>query len=105
MLDTNKLCPDTLFFRDHELEDDAISDENIQSMSNDGASELQPSVSIPGDKYDAEIEEINALMPVVLKTLADSGTKESFLAFFRLVNSNSFPLDNIEYHPWIEILN
>ena len=54
----------------------------MPSMSNDGASKSQPSVSIPEDKYDTEIEEMNALMPVVLKTLEDSGTKESFLAFF-----------------------
>ena len=40
----------------------------------------------------------------VLKTLEESGTKKPFLDFCRLVHSNNFPLDNIAYLLWVEVL-
>lgn len=67
-------------------------------------SDTLQSVSISQTPLEREIQEMNAILPDVLQTLEESGTKESFLDFCRLVHSNKFPLDNIAYLLWIEVL-
>ena len=52
-----------------------------------------------------EIEELNNLVPKVLENLKTEGQVETYIAFNRLVAENSFPLTNIPYLLFLDIVN
>lgn len=113
---SNETCDDTfeafpLVFTEQESAD--VGEFKVSSRSLINVDPLEPvhqmsdtlqSVSISQTPHEQEIQEMNAILPDVLKALEESGTKKSFLDFCRLVHSNNFPLDNIAYLLWVEVL-
>ena len=62
-------------------------------------SDTLQSISISQTPLEQEIQEMNAILPDVLKTLEESGIKKFFQDFCRLVHSNNFA-----YLQWVEVL-
>ena len=56
------------------------------------------------DSESIEINDMIDLLPKVLKSLEDVGQKESFLKFMGLIASGTFPLHNICYLLFLDIV-
>jgi hypothetical protein len=56
------------------------------------------------DSESIEINDMIELLPKVLKSLEDVGQKESFLKFMGLLASGTFPLQNICYLLFLDIV-
>ena len=80
------------------------SQESRNYLQDSLTSDTLQSFSLSQTALEQDIQEMNDILPNVLKTLEESGTKKSFLDFCRLVHSNNFPLDNIAYLLWVEVL-
>ena len=53
---------------------------------------------------DSNYEELIAILPKVIETLKDNGKLPEFLAFSRLLSENKFPLDNIAFLLFIDVV-
>lgn len=53
---------------------------------------------------DSSMEDIQNLIPAVLKNLAEVGCDETFVEFLNQVNNGEFPLQNISFLLWMEVV-
>ena len=53
---------------------------------------------------DKSMEDIQNIIPVVLKSLAEVGCDETFVKFLNLVKNGEFPLQNISFLLWMEVV-
>ena len=58
----------------------------------------------PNATYTHEIREMIELLPSVIDNLAVEGLAKPLLQFFRLVDKQKYPLDNIALHLWMEVV-
>lgn len=65
-----------------------------------GVSECVDSPQVDSD----ELEEITELLPIVLGNLSRDGFDKMLLDFFKLVSSGDFPMQNIAFLLWTEIV-
>ena len=93
-----------LVFTDEPSADVHLNSQNNCDTQAPQKSDAMQSDSISQTPHERDIQEMYAILPDVLKTLEESGTKKPFLDFCRLVHSNNFPLDNIAYLLWVEVL-
>ena len=66
---------------------------------------LNMSIAEMPEETAGEIKESNNLVPKVLENLKTKGQVETYIAFNRLVAENSFPLTNIPYLMFLDIVN
>ena len=59
---------------------------------------------LTGDSDDSLVKKMVELLPTVLKTLSQYGKDIEMLQFFELVSENKFPLTNIAYLLWSEVV-
>ena len=52
---------------------------------------------------ETEVDEMQELVPRVMKQLANVGVSAQMLDFFKLVDSGKFPMDNIAFGLWLEV--
>ena len=93
-----------LVFTDKPSADVHLNSQNNCDTHVPQKSDAMQSDSISQTPYERDIQEMYAILPDVLKTLEESGTKNPSWIFCRLVHSNNFPLDNIAYLLWVEVL-
>ena len=84
-----------------DVRDAASSDEEI---NNDMSVELSSLSLLDNDENGALLDELSQLLPSVLQSLERSNQKETFMKFARMVASGHFPLHNIAYLLFMDIV-
>ena len=84
-----------------DIRDAASSDEEI---NNDMSVELSSLSLLDNDENGTFLDELSQLLPSVLQSLERSNQKETFMKFARMVASGHFPLHNIAYLLFMDIV-
>ena len=89
-------------YQDDDIKINDIDNDNIGNLS---TGILNMSIAEVPEDTAMEIEEMNDLVPKVLETLKTEGQVETYIAFNRLVAEKSFPMSNIAYLLFLDIVN
>ena len=84
---------------------DASDDSDTKSVSDtESPHSAENNTSVTLESDNSILEKMIELLPTVMKTLSTDGKDEQMLQFFELVSENKFPLTNIAYLLWNEVV-
>ena len=81
-----------------------ITTEDKEHSETESVDSIENDILLTEDPGDSVIEKMEVLLPLVMESLSLDGKDKPMLQFFELVSENKFPLTNIAYLLWNEIV-